>query len=70
MENKQTEMSNIFMFIFLFSPTILYPDKFKEIAKKNTPSKRRRAADSSDEEDEEESEEEEESEDEAPVRRR
>ncbi|XP_029359115.1 heterochromatin protein 1-binding protein 3 isoform X2 [Echeneis naucrates] len=58
-------------FPFYPSPTILYPDKFKELPKKNAapPAKRRRTADSSDE-DEEESEEEEESEDEAPSRKR
>lgn len=55
----------------LLSPTILYPDKFKEIPKKDgaPPTKRRRTVESSDE-DEEESEEEEESEDEAPARKR
>ncbi|KAM9759510.1 heterochromatin protein 1-binding protein 3 isoform 1-T1 [Menidia menidia] len=57
-------------FPFYPSPTILYPDKFKETPEK--PPKRRKAADSSDEEEseEEESEEEESSEDEAPARRR
>lgn len=52
------------------SPTILYPDKFKEPQKNNPlPSpKRKRVADSSDEEEEEE--EEEMSEDEAPSRKR
>ncbi|CAI5687029.1 unnamed protein product [Oreochromis niloticus] len=56
-------------FPFYPSPTILYPDKFKEIPKKDAapPTKRRRTVESSDE-DEEESEEEEESEDEAPAR--
>ncbi|XP_044023967.1 heterochromatin protein 1-binding protein 3 isoform X2 [Siniperca chuatsi] len=54
-------------FPFYPSPTILYPDKFKELPKKNPPPKRRRTADTSDEE---ESEEEEESEDEAPSRKR
>ncbi|XP_071351496.1 heterochromatin protein 1-binding protein 3 isoform X2 [Trachinotus anak] len=60
-------------FPFYPSPTILYPDKFKEIQNKNAapPAKRRRTADSSDEEEEEsEEEEEEESEDEAPSRKR
>lgn len=54
-----------------FSPTILYPDKFKEPPKKDAapPAKRRRTVEASDEE-EESSEEEEESEDEAPVRKR
>ncbi|XP_063329659.1 heterochromatin protein 1-binding protein 3 isoform X2 [Pelmatolapia mariae] len=58
-------------FPFYPSPTILYPDKFKEIPKKDAapPTKRRRTVESSDE-DEEESEEEEESEDEAPARKR
>ncbi|XP_039972131.1 heterochromatin protein 1-binding protein 3 isoform X2 [Xiphias gladius] len=56
-------------FPFYPSPTILYPDKFKELQKQNTPPKRRRTVDSSDEE-ESESEEEEESEDEAPSRKR
>ncbi|XP_074534800.1 heterochromatin protein 1-binding protein 3 isoform X2 [Halichoeres trimaculatus] len=53
------------------SPTILYPEKFKEQPKKNSQpaAKRRRTADSSDEEEEEE-EEEEESEDEAPAPKR
>lgn len=53
------------------SPTLLYPDKFKEPQKNNPlPSpKRKRVADSSDEEEEEE-EEEEMSEDEAPSRKR
>lgn len=59
-------------FPFYPSPTILYPDKFKEPPKKNAapPAKRRRTADSSDEEEDESEEEEEESEDEAPVRKR
>ncbi|CAJ1050161.1 heterochromatin protein 1-binding protein 3 isoform X2 [Xyrichtys novacula] len=61
-------------FPFYPSPTILYPDKFKEPVKKNSQpaTKRRRTADSSDEEEEseEEEEEEEESEDEAPARKR
>ncbi|KAM9362062.1 heterochromatin protein 1-binding protein 3 [Symphorus nematophorus] len=59
-------------FPFYPSPTILYPDKFKKLEKKDapTPAKRRRTADSSDEEEEESEEEEEESEDEAPSRRR
>ncbi|XP_041639048.1 heterochromatin protein 1-binding protein 3 isoform X2 [Cheilinus undulatus] len=61
-------------FPFYPSPTILYPDKFKEPPKKNSQpvAKRRRVADSSDEEEseEEEEEEEEESEDEAPARKR
>ncbi|GAA6216847.1 heterochromatin protein 1-binding protein 3 isoform X1 [Lates japonicus] len=58
-------------FPFYPSPTILYPDKFKELPKKNAPPppKRRRTVESSDEE-ESESEEEEESEDEAPARKR
>uniref|UniRef100_A0A3P8TM49 Heterochromatin protein 1-binding protein 3 n=1 Tax=Amphiprion percula TaxID=161767 RepID=A0A3P8TM49_AMPPE len=58
-------------FPFYPSPTILYPDKFKDLQDKKAaaPTKRRRTADSSDEEDEEE-EEEEESEDEAPSRQR
>lgn len=57
--------------IFLSSPTLLYPDKFKEPAKKDAPTKRRRTMDDSDEEDEEsEEEEEEESEDEPPSRSR
>ncbi|XP_037535108.1 heterochromatin protein 1-binding protein 3 isoform X2 [Nematolebias whitei] len=50
------------------TPTILYPDKFKELPKK--PTKRRQTADTSDEEEEEEDEEEEESEDEAPPPKR
>lgn len=56
------------LFVFLLSPTILYPDKFKELEKKNhpPPPKRRRTADSSDEEESEE----EESEDEAPPPKR
>lgn len=62
--------SELFIFIYLFSPTILYPDKFKELPKKNPPPKRRRTAESSDEEEEESEEEEEESEDEAPSRKR
>ncbi|TMS18755.1 Heterochromatin protein 1-binding protein 3 [Larimichthys crocea] len=55
-------------FPFYPSPTILYPDKFKELEKKNhpPPPKRRRTADSSDEEESEE----EESEDEAPPPKR
>ncbi|XP_038551800.1 heterochromatin protein 1-binding protein 3 isoform X2 [Micropterus salmoides] len=66
-------------FPFYPSPTILYPDKFKEHPVKNpTPTpKRRRAAHSSDEseeesedEEDEEEEEEEESEEEAPPRKR
>ncbi|KAG7226738.1 hypothetical protein INR49_014087 [Caranx melampygus] len=59
-------------FPFYPSPTILYPDKFKELQKKNTapPAKRRQTADSSDEEEDESEEEEEESEDEAPARKR
>ncbi|XP_047439738.1 heterochromatin protein 1-binding protein 3 isoform X2 [Mugil cephalus] len=61
-------------FPFYPSPTVLYPDKFKELAKvKAAPAtKRRKASDSMDEEDEDESEEEEESEseDEAPSRNR
>ncbi|XP_042351733.1 heterochromatin protein 1-binding protein 3 isoform X2 [Plectropomus leopardus] len=66
-------------FPFYPSPTVLYPDKFKEPPKKTAPpaNKRRRTVESSDEEeeeeeeeDEEEDEEEEESEDEAPVRKR
>lgn len=60
-------------FPFYPSPTILYPDKFKESPKKKaqTPAKRRRMADSSDEEESEEEEEsEDESEDEAPARKR
>uniref|UniRef100_A0A3B4Y804 Heterochromatin protein 1-binding protein 3 n=1 Tax=Seriola lalandi dorsalis TaxID=1841481 RepID=A0A3B4Y804_SERLL len=52
-------------FPFYPSPTILYPDKFKELQNKNTtkpatPAKRRRVADSSDEEEEESESEEEE----------
>uniref|UniRef100_A0A3Q3WIS6 Heterochromatin protein 1-binding protein 3 n=1 Tax=Mola mola TaxID=94237 RepID=A0A3Q3WIS6_MOLML len=59
-------------FPFYPSPTILYPDKFKQLQKTNTspPPKRKRAANSSDEEDDEDEEEEEESEDEAPSRKR
>uniref|UniRef100_A0A3B5B403 Heterochromatin protein 1-binding protein 3 n=1 Tax=Stegastes partitus TaxID=144197 RepID=A0A3B5B403_9TELE len=59
-------------FPFYPSPTILYPDKFKDLPNKKAaaPTKRRRTVDSSDEEDEESEEEEEESEDEAPVRQR
>ncbi|XP_034539475.1 heterochromatin protein 1-binding protein 3 isoform X2 [Notolabrus celidotus] len=59
-------------FPFYPSPTILYPDKYKEPVKKNSQpaTKRRRMADSSDEEESEEESEEEESEDEAPVRKR
>ncbi|XP_065811166.1 heterochromatin protein 1-binding protein 3 isoform X3 [Labrus bergylta] len=59
-------------FPFYPSPTILYPEKFNEPAKKNsTPApKRRRMADSSDEEESEEEESEEESEDEAPAPKR
>lgn len=59
-------------FPFYPSPTILYPDKFKELADKKAaaPTKRRRTADSSDEEEEESEEESEESEDEAPSRQR
>uniref|UniRef100_A0A668SV73 Heterochromatin protein 1-binding protein 3 n=1 Tax=Oreochromis aureus TaxID=47969 RepID=A0A668SV73_OREAU len=57
-------------FPFYPSPTILYPDKFKEIPKKDAaPPTKRRTVESSGE-DEEESEEEEESEDEAPARKR
>ncbi|KAL7407737.1 hypothetical protein ABVT39_012731 [Epinephelus coioides] len=61
-------------FPFYPSPTILYPDKFKELPKK-TPApatKRRRTVESSDEEEEEEEDEdeEEESEDEAPAQKR
>ncbi|XP_029947684.1 heterochromatin protein 1-binding protein 3 isoform X2 [Salarias fasciatus] len=49
------------------SPTILYPDKYKDPPKKNTaaPAKRRRTAHSSDEEESEEEEEEEEEDDES-----
>uniref|UniRef100_A0A3Q0RXX7 Heterochromatin protein 1-binding protein 3 n=1 Tax=Amphilophus citrinellus TaxID=61819 RepID=A0A3Q0RXX7_AMPCI len=60
-------------FPFYPSPTILYPDKFKELPKKDAapPAKRRRTVESSDEEEEEsEEEEEEESEDEAPPPKR
>ncbi|KAM8868304.1 heterochromatin protein 1-binding protein 3 isoform 1-T3 [Synchiropus picturatus] len=59
-------------FPFYPSPTVLYPDKFKDPPKKNTPAKRRKTSDSSDEdeESEEEEEEEEESEDEAPARKK
>ncbi|XP_049437054.1 heterochromatin protein 1-binding protein 3 isoform X2 [Epinephelus fuscoguttatus] len=60
-------------FPFYPSPTILYPDKFKELPKKTPPpaTKRRRTVESSDEEEEEEEEdEEEESEDEAPAQKR
>ncbi|CAN9511948.1 unnamed protein product [Ophioblennius macclurei] len=45
------------------SPTILYPDKYKDPPKKNIPAKRRRTVYSSDEDDEEESESEEEEDD-------
>lgn len=58
-------------FPFYPSPTILYPDKFKELPKKNgaPPAKRRRTVDSSDEEEEESEEEESEEEpDDEPVR--
>uniref|UniRef100_A0A1A7Y1J5 Heterochromatin protein 1-binding protein 3 n=1 Tax=Iconisemion striatum TaxID=60296 RepID=A0A1A7Y1J5_9TELE len=54
-------------FPFYPSPTILYPDKFKELSKK--PAKRRQTVETSDEEEEEESEDEE-SEDEAPPKRK
>jgi len=47
------------LFFFLFSPTTLYPDKFKETPKK--PIKRKKVAESSDEEESEEEESEEES---------
>ncbi|KAK2861749.1 hypothetical protein Q5P01_001282 [Channa striata] len=59
-------------FPFYPSPTILYPDKFKEVPKKNAPalSKRSQSSESSDEDEDDESEEEEESEDEAPSRKR
>ncbi|XP_033483407.2 heterochromatin protein 1-binding protein 3 isoform X1 [Epinephelus lanceolatus] len=61
-------------FPFYPSPTILYPDKFKELPKKTPPpaTKRRRTVESSDEEEEEEEDEdeEEESEDEAPAQKR
>lgn len=62
-----------FLYVICFgfschSPTVLYPDKFKDAPKK--PAKRKRPAESSDEEEEEEESEEEESEDEAPVRKR
>ncbi|XP_022617199.1 heterochromatin protein 1-binding protein 3 isoform X2 [Seriola dumerili] len=64
-------------FPFYPSPTILYPDKFKELQNKNTtkpapPAKRRRVADSSDEEEEESESEEEEDDsvDDPPYRKR
>ncbi|XP_053725421.1 heterochromatin protein 1-binding protein 3 isoform X2 [Synchiropus splendidus] len=57
-------------FPFYPSPTVLYPDKFKDPPKKNTPAKRRKTSDSSDEDEESEEEEEEESEDEAPARKK
>ncbi|XP_037346873.2 heterochromatin protein 1-binding protein 3 isoform X1 [Pungitius pungitius] len=57
-------------FPFYPSPTILYPDKFNDQAKKNPPARGRRTVHSSSEEEEEEEEEESESEDEAPSRKR
>ncbi|XP_017264402.1 heterochromatin protein 1-binding protein 3 isoform X2 [Kryptolebias marmoratus] len=56
----------VLSFPYYPSPTILYPEKFKELPKK--PTKRRQTVDTSDEDEEEE--EEEESEDEAPSRKR
>lgn len=55
-------------FPFYPSPTILYPDKFKEPPKTNHPPKRKQMIESSDEEESEDDEEE--SEDEAPSRKR
>lgn len=55
-------------FPFYPSPTILYPDKFKEPPKTNHPPKQKQMIESSDEEESEDDEEE--SEDEAPSRKR